>query len=456
MGSGILLKSKKESSLLSWTIRRPLPPKKVRIPYGGFSGPAAAPCVELGARVKVGEKIALPSREESLAIHASVSGEVTGIGFFPHPLNGAAPAIEITSDQRDARLPEIGMERKGWEIFPGEDYLNFFREAGLTDLNRQGVPLHTKVLKYRGIHTLILNACESDPYVTADHALMMAHSLEILKGAEILRRALGAQRVMIATEANKLEAAEILKSKIYFLKWKNFEVQILPAVFPQDEPALLIEKFRSKAAASQDPMAVFELATAFAVYEAVVLQKPFYERVVTVSGECIVEPQNIWARAGADLESLIKSARGFLRQPGKIIMGGAMRGIAQEHLAVPVIASTTAVLGLPQEIVKPERVEPCIRCGECVAHCPVEISPVMITLAAERDLFEAARDYGAQHCIECGNCSYVCPSKRPMLELLRYASSRLQGQARREETGFEMEYPQRNVEVAVTSAYGEK
>lgn len=453
MSPGILLKSKKESSLLSCKIRRPFPPAKVRIPYDDFSGPPAVPCVALGARVKVGETIALPSGGESLAIHSSVAGEVTGLGFFPHPLKGIASGVEITSDSRDSRLAEIGVERKGWEIFSAEDYLNLFRDAGLTDFKRENMPLHVKILKHRGIRTMVINACESDPYVSAAQALMMAHPLELLKGAEILRRAAEAERVMIATETDKMESAEILKSKIYFLKWKNFEVRIFPPLFPQDEPSLLIEQFRSKE--TEDSIAVFEPAAAFAAYEAVALQKPFYERVVTVGGECIVEPQNVWARIGADFEFLIKSARGLLRRPEKIIMGGAMRGMAQEHLAVPVIASTSAVLGLPPEIAKPGRVEPCIRCGECVAHCPVEISPVMITLAAERDLFETARDYGVERCIECGNCSYVCPSKRPMLELLRYASSRI-SKPDPEPAQFETQNSKTNVETAVTSSYGEK
>lgn len=449
MGLGILLKSKKESSLVSWTIRRLFVPPRVRIPYGDFSGPAAIPCVKIGARVKVGEKIALPSSGDSLAIHASVSGEVTGIGLFPHPLKGVAPAIEITSDQHDSRLPEIGVERRGWGIFSEQEYLSLFRDSGLTDLNHQREPLHSKVLKHQGIHTLILNACESDPYVTSDQALVMSRPLEILKGVEILRRVARAERVIVATEKDKIEAAEILRSKIYFLKWKNFEVQILPLLFPQDEPLLLSQKFQSKE--KENSVAVFELATAFAVYEAVVLQKPFYEKVVTVSGECVVDPQNVWARVGADFEFLIKGVRGFLRQPGKIIAGGAMRGVAQEHLGVPVTGSTSAVLALAPEITKPASPEPCIRCGECVAHCPVEISPAMITLAAERDFFEVARDYGVEYCIECGNCSYVCPSKRPMLELIRYARSQTRALGLKSPLEFEEIIPKKNRELAVTS-----
>ena len=165
------------------------------------------------------------------------------------------------------------------------------------------------------------------------------------------------------------------------------------------------------------------MATAYAVYEAVVMQKPLYERVVTVGGECLVESRNLWLRIGTSLRDSIKACRGLLREPRKVLMGGPMSGEAQSSLEVPVLKGTKAVLALPKEVARPEEVAPCIRCGRCVDACPVEISPALITLAAEADDFEMARGYGVDFCIECGNCSYVCPSKRPMLELLCYAAS---------------------------------
>ena len=171
---------------------------------------------------------------------------------------------------------------------------------------------------------------------------------------------------------------------------------------------------------------VYNAAAAFSVYEAVALQKPFYERPVTVGGECVTQPRNLWARIGTEFGDLVKACRGLLREPRKVVMNGPMRGTAQSSLEVPVIPGTQGILALPKEAAKPAPPEACTRCGRCLEVCPVEISPAMITLAAENDFFELAEEYGVGECIECGNCAYVCPSKRPMVELIRYAESNLQ------------------------------
>lgn len=165
------------------------------------------------------------------------------------------------------------------------------------------------------------------------------------------------------------------------------------------------------------------VATAYAVYEAIVLQKPLVERAVTVGGECVGQSQNVWIPLGTSFEESFKFCRGFLREPRRVIMGGPMRGKSQATLAVMVTANTQAILALPKEIVVTEEVQPCIRCHRCVEVCPVGISPVMITLAAEKELFDIARAWGVEACIECGCCSYICPAKRPMVELIRYADT---------------------------------
>jgi len=412
--NGIRLEGKKESSLLSWAIKRSNLPAKVRI----FLEEGQKPCVAPGDKVRTGQKIAEPLLPESVALHASLSGEVKMISEFPHPTGSSARAIEIISDGRDEKAPSVGAERLGWEKLSSQELREIFRDSGLVDLNMKMQSVHSVILGE--FKTLILNGCESEPYLTSDHALMMSHPVETLKGAEILRKACGAARVVITLEENKREIMELFKSKIFFLKWKHFEVKEFPSFYPQGSAEILHQEF-----IADGPSCLLNVATAFSAYEAVVFQKPVYERAVTIGGECVIEPKNFWVRVGTDIETLIKNAKGFLREPKKLLMGGPMTGHAQTSWEIPILKGTQAVLGLPEEVVKRGEPEACIRCGRCIEACPTGISPVMITLAAEREFWEMSEDYGVKLCIECGNCAYVCPAKRPMMEWIRAAKESL-------------------------------
>lgn len=392
---GLKLDGKKEASLITWTVTRPSPPRRVHIPLKEPFLPPARPCVQVGDRVRLGEKIAEGEEGQGVDCHASVSGKVSRIG----------EVIELLSDDKDEPIPSFGSERREWETLEPLEIARILREWGVTTL---------PAVSSFSMDTVILNGCESEPYLTSDHALLMSHPLEVLKGGEILRKALGADALILALEDNKEEVAELLKSKIFFHGRSRVRVETLPARYPQGDDRILARQLLGR---------VFSIAVAFAAYEAVILRKPFFERVVTIGGECVAQPQNFWLRIGTLVEDAVKFARGFFRSPEKVILGGPMAGTAVATLQVPVLKGTPGILGLPREVAKPEAVEPCIRCNRCVESCPVSISPVMITLAAEKDLLGIAQDYGASFCIECGNCSYVCPAKRPMVELIQYVNA---------------------------------
>ncbi len=417
MRRGLRLDLKKEATLLAWTLRRAAPPSKVRIFLNLPGAASVRPCVEPGESVRVGQRIARPAGPHTVAVHASISGVVSVLQKFLHPYGGEAEAVEIQSDSKDEKIPGLGEERMNWEDLSPEELKKIFQESGLVQMREAMVPLHVKAGRGIKNETLILNGCESEPYVTSAHALMMSHPVEALKGAEIFRKALGADRIHFVTEDNKLEVAELLQSKVYFLKWKQVDTTLLPALYPQEDEQVLGRQFQEADGKSPE---ILDVTSAFAVWEAVARQKPLYERPLTVGGECVIEPKNFWVRNGTLLETLFKNAKGLLRQPEKVILGGPMRGRVQKLLDIPVLKGTTALLALPREIAGGTgEEEPCIRCGRCVEVCPVEISPVMITLAAEKNLNELAQEYGAGECIYCGNCGFVCPSRRPMLELIR-------------------------------------
>ncbi len=464
---GIRLDRKKDASLLNWNLKRPYPPGKIRVPI-----PASSfACVRAGETVQIGQKIAVPtslqekkervgavpipiprsgaergavptslqekkervgavpipiprSGGEGVSVHAGISGIVEKIALFQNPLEGESLMIEIRRQGEPQPLPPAEM-RKGWDEIPPEELLRIFQHSGLVTTDASMEPVHAKLERHAKARTIVINGCEPEPYVTCEQILTLTHPVEILRGAELLRKICGAEKILFAFEHCNLEMIELLKSKIYFLKWKHAEVRTVPALYPQGLESTLLQAWFG---GHEEEAVVFPASTAFAVYEAVVLQKPFYERVVTVGGECVVEPRSLWLPVGISLHDAIHACKGVMREPEKVLMGGPMTGRAQATEEGPVMAGTNAVLALPKEVAKEEVQEACFRCNLCADHCPVSLVPSMITRAAEKKEFWTASEWGALDCIQCGSCAYVCPSKRPMSELIRLAQVRAKGE----------------------------
>jgi len=412
---GIRLERKKDASLLNWNLKRPYPPEKIHIPIP----PGAGPCVQPGEVVQTGQKIAEPQGPEGVSLHTGISGTVEKVAVFQSAVGTEGRMIEIRKHGEPKTLPSWE-GRKGWAEIPAEELPRIFQHSGLVTTDPQMEPVHTKLKRHAGARTIIINGCEPEPYITCEQVLILSHPMEILKGAELLKKALGAEKIFFAIENCNLEMIELLKSKIYLLKWEHVEVRVVPALYPQGLESTLLQAWFP---GEEKSAVVFPSSTAFAVYEAVAQQKPFYERVVTVGGECVVEPRSLWLPIGISFHDAIHACKGVMREPQKILMGGPMAGRAQMTAGVPVMAGTNAILALPKEVAKEEREEPCIRCNVCADHCPVSLSPAMITLAAEQKEFMVAEEWNVKECIECGNCAYGCPSKRPMLELIRFARS---------------------------------
>jgi Na+-translocating ferredoxin:NAD+ oxidoreductase subunit C len=410
---GIRLERKKDASLLNWNLKRPYPPEKIRVPIPSGS----LPCVHAGDGVKAGQKIAEAHSPESVSVHASMSGIVEKISAFPDALGKESLMIEIRRQGEPKALPPSEI-RKGWTEIPEKELLWIFQHSGLVTTDMREEPVHAKLQRCAGAQTIMINVCEPEPYVTCEQVLTMSHPVEILRGAELLKKVAGAGKILFAIESTNLEMIELIKSKIYFLKWDFAEVRTVPAFYPQGLESTLLQAWFP---GEEGQAVVFPASTAFAVYEAVALQKPFYERVVTVGGECVVEPRSLWLPVGISFHDAIHACKGVMRDPQKVLMGGPMAGTAQKTSEVPVMAGTNAVLALSKEVAKEEDEAPCLRCNLCADHCPVSLVPAMITRASEQKEFLAAKEWNVADCIECGNCAYVCPSKRPMLELIRSA-----------------------------------
>lgn len=428
---GLKLDDKKASTLVTWTIKRSLPPNKVVLSCRQYDGQYAKPVVQIGEKVFVGDKIADATQPYHVPLFASLSGQVTAIEKKAAASGGEELCIEITSEGRDEK---VSFETIEWEHFSGDEILERIQNAGIIGLSGSGMPVHAKIkkAKTKPIDLLIINACESEPYATSEHALMMSHPLEILKGAEMLRRALSAREVVIATEDNKLEPAELLKSKIFFLRWQSYRLQIFPSKYPQGAeevlvPAVLAALKNPKENNFAPSVYVQNISTTYAIYEAVALGKPFYERAVTVGGECVAEAKNAWVRNGMMIPDILKIARGLLREPGALVMGGPMRGDQAMNVEAPVASYIKSVLALPKEIIARFTNEPCIFCGLCKEVCPVDVEPSMIGLAMERGVLEKFYIEESQKCIGCGNCSFICPAKRTMRFYVESAARAFRG-----------------------------
>jgi electron transport complex protein RnfC len=282
-------------------------------------------------------------------------------------------------------------------------------------------PSHVKLNPPKPVDTLIINAAECEPYLTSDYRLMIEKTREIILGIELAARCLGVKEIYLAIEDNKPEAIKEFK-----LHGPKLLIKVLPSQYPQGGEKQLIKNVLGKEVPRgklpyEAGVVVHNVATIFAIYEAVYLNKPLYERVVTVTGSLLANPKNLLVRLGTPIKELISFCGPLAEEPAKIIMGGPMMGIAQFSDEVPVIKSSGGVLLFNEKEAGVLEEEFCIRCGACVRECPVGLMPCLINLASEKALWPQAKDYGVSDCIECGLCSYVCPAHRRLVQSIKRA-----------------------------------
>jgi electron transport complex protein RnfC len=259
---------------------------------------------------------------------------------------------------------------------------------------------------------------------------MIEKTEEILKGLDLVVRCVGIKHVYIAIENNKPEAIAAFRRELKKSQIPNSKLQILRSYYTQGGEKQLIKGILKREVPSGKlpfdvGVLVHNVGTVFAIYEAVYKNKPLYERVVTVTGDCLASPNNLMVRVGTPIRELIQFCQPLKKNPTKIIIGGPMMGIVQYTDMVPVIKTTTAVVLLSSQQVQIYKEDPCIRCGECVRNCPVGMQPCLISLAVERANWELARSYLPLDCIECGLCAYVCPAKRNLVQSIKYAKLEL-------------------------------
>ena len=408
-------------------------PKKVVIPLSQHIGAPAKPIVVKGDKVKVGQLIAEAGGFVSANIHSSVSGTVQKIDVVKDGWGMDMPAIFIDVEG-DEWLPEIDRSASINSIckLEPQQIIERVKQAGIVGLGGACFPTHVKLMPPPGkkAEVLIVNGVECEPYLTCDHQLMIEHGEEILIGIQILMKALQINRAIIGIEQNKPDAIE----KMTRLASRSLGVSVQPLKmrYPQGGEKQLIDacigrQVPSGALPIEVGAVVDNVATIFAVYEAVQKNKPLISRVMTVTGKNVQHAGNYSVRFGTSLTDVLAVAGGIPDATGKIICGGPMMGRAMVNIDMPANKRVSGLLLLDEQESKRATVENCIRCGKCVKVCPMGLEPYLLAKQSELSRWEDMEKHQVMDCIDCGCCQFTCPSNRPLLDYIRVGKATVGG-----------------------------
>jgi electron transport complex protein RnfC len=412
-------------------------PELVIIPLSQHTGAPATPLVKPGEQVKIGTKIAEAEGFISVPAHSSVSGKVKEIGDHPHPLGRRMPAVVIENDGKGEWI-DLSAHRDLMGAAP-QAVRDAVKEAGIVGLGGAAFPTHVKLSPPEGkdIDTVILNGAECEPYLTADHRLMLEYPDEILAGFKAIMNVVTAGRGFIGIEDNKMDAVGLFTEKL--VADEMVRVAVLPVKYPQGAEKQLIKAITGREVPCGGlPMdvgcLVQNVGTALAVYEALKLGRPLVSRVLTLSGSGARSPGNFRVPIGTPFKHVISYAGGPDETCRKIIMGGPMMGIAQHTDEVPVVKGTSGILLLSETEVLRVEPGPCLRCGRCVDHCPMGLVPNEIARMVEKGRLDLAEEYGIFDCMECGVCAFICPSGIRHVHLMKQGKAEILA-ARRKQKG---------------------
>lgn len=402
-------------------------PQQVVIPMQQHIGAPCKPLVAVGDRVLRGQKIG-DGEGLCVPVHASVSGTVVAIEQRPHTSGRMITAVVIDNDRKDETITEHGCDLP-LEQLDANAVLHTIREAGIVGMGGAAFPGDVKALNSMGkIDTLIANACECEPYITADDSLLRTEPELVLEGMLILHQILEPERLVLAIEDNKSVAIEKIRG---ILKdFPGIEVVVLPTMYPQGAEKQLVQSVTGREVLpGQLPAsvgcAVFNVSTFAAICRAVRLGRPLTERIVTVSGEAIAKPQNFVVRIGTPLHDLIEVAGGLNEKTERVISGGPMMGVAQNDLSAPVIKATNSVLCLLKDMNGAAENPVCLRCGKCVAVCPMRLQPLYLYRFTNAGRVDELERLNLLDCMECGSCAFTCPGKLPLVERFRAGKAML-------------------------------
>ena len=405
------------------------PPAKVTIPLSQHIGAPAAACVNVGDTVTLGQKIGdVAEGMLGCPVHSSVSGTVKEIVKKTLPTGAVVDHIVIENDMLDTVSPDLHPTEKRLADVTPEEIVSVIREAGIVGMGGAAFPTYAKINSALGkVDKIIVNCAECEPFITANHRLLLEHGASVINGVKILLKALGVRTAFIAVEDNKMDAVEKLEELLG--DSRMISVKVMKTKYPQgDERQLVYALTGEEIPAGKLPAdvgcVIFNAETCAAIYKAFSTGMPSVSRVVTVDGDCIRRPKNLLVPVGTSASDLIAFCGGLCRPPKKLVNGGPMMGTAQWDPEMPVTKSTSAVLVFSARFGRKNVAKPaCIRCGRCVNHCPMHLMPMYIAQFSKIGDLKRAEEYGAMSCVECGSCSYNCPGGVEIVQHIRVAKA---------------------------------
>ena len=402
-------------------------PKTLVISMSQHLGAPANPIVQVGDTVKVGQKIGEAAGFISAPVHSSVSGTVVAVEPRMHATRGSeVMAVVIESDGKDT-LHESVKPNKDLDSLTPDEIINIVREAGIVGMGGAGFPTCVKLKPAKPVDTILLNGCECEPLLTADHRVLLEFADDIIYGLKAILKTTGAEKGLIVIEDNKPDAIELMQAKVADLD--NIEVVVAKTKYPQGAEKTLIKRVMGRQVPrgglpADVGVIVDNISTVKAISDAIQTGMPLIERVATVTGEKIKNPGNYIIKIGTSVKELIDYCGGTTDDDVLIKMGGPMMGFALSDLNVPMMKGSNGIIAIDTDQTAEQ---PCIKCGRCVDVCPMELSPLYFAKYADEENWQGMKDKNVMDCVECRCCEYICSSKIPLVAKIKAGKNAVRG-----------------------------
>ncbi len=413
-------------------------PDTVSIPMSQHIGAPCEPLVAVGDMVRYGQEIGAVKEGLGCPVHASVSGKVVAIDSVNNAQGQPIRNIVIANDGEYTPAEDIKPFPKPLSEASAEEIVELIRRAGISGMGGATFPTHAKLAGAIGkVDKLIINCAECEPFITANHRLMLERPEDVLDGVEIMRHALGLDHAVIAVEDNKRDAIDEL-GRCIEARRLPIELAVMQTKYPQgDERQIMYALLKKELPAGKLPAdlgcVLFNAETCAAVATAFYRGTPLVKRIVTVDGDCVGTPSNVLVHIGTSYRDLIEYCGGLIKTPAKIINGGPMMGFAQGDIMGPVTKGTSAILvfsgAFDAQNSLPEAA--CIRCGRCVKNCPMHLMPNYLALYAQHGRYSESEKLSVKSCVECGTCSHNCPGQIPIVQYIRVTKGALRAEAKK-------------------------